>query len=641
MAVLFPNPKSQSQGTLLFPKPDRAPEKPKGSRLAALGEGALQTLESIPAGFNRLMTAGVNAVEKPLLSVPAYLNQKMTQGVNALTGNYFNLQPAGNPNIQLEAAGMPYDLSKAQSAQAHPYYFGGGEMLPYFIAPEARVLEGSSFVPSVVNAMATGGAYGGLSGASKSMKDALAGLLGGGATGGLVGGAFHAVPGAANLIGARLRKTSPLRPEVIAERLKNAEEVGIPVNAADLAKSPNYQMLYHDVLGSLPFSGIPEQNAQALQKSQDYANQVIDDLRGDSTPETVAHDVSNELRENFDTLDNFKRPIYRRLSEIADENKVQVNNENTRKWARNFLEREKRLPKEEKVNLPAEVLQDIKQAAASGKGEPSMSPFGAANLKLSDFEQGLREAQKAGNNRQVGIYKALVRNKKMDLENAVKDSDIPELHDAWKKADALLAQHYYPYINNKDIWNIVNGKVDEKTIPTILSKAKNEQILRHLKPETQKKVLFMKLQPALKEDENGMLTTTPMRLNNKYKSLNPAERERLSNPLIAQQFNNLKTIGELTSEARKTASLPPTGWRLTKNMMPGLALYGGLKALGASNPLATLSALGLTGTGRLGKKILSSQPILRATAGESVGLSPQMQQNALLLTKLLSGGINW
>lgn len=228
----------------------------------------------------------------------------------------------------------------------------------------------------------------------------------------------------------------------------------------------------------------------------DEGHQILEKLYGANlNPETAINDFIKHLNKNYNEQDIAKGPLYRQRNKIAQEDKkFKMQSPLFAQTAKKYADSIKATKFLKLDPDRASIYNKAEQYKTSNTKQPGKESY-IDDAGIIHFEQkpekpkeplSLHEAQilkgylnelaavasKSSDASQRGaekIFKSLAANLGKDIDNSIKKSGNKELLAAHEKANSNYIKNYLPFLN-KNIFKLINGKIDPDTVLSHLIK---------------------------------------------------------------------------------------------------------------------------------------------------------------------------
>ncbi len=501
---------------------------------------------------------------------------------------------------------------------------------------------------------AKGGATGALYGALSTPDDqATAGTVSG-ATGAALSGALG-LPG--EMLGNALQKYarsaaekgSTLRTPAEVEQLTKLLRTpgsgteNLPLNLGDLINSPGLSSFYHDTLANIPFSGARQKGAQVLNAARAHAQNIVDNLKHGVDDSKIDQYLLQTVKHNHGFVKDLASEKFNDLYSNAADSNIQPYAKNLSQTAQDLLNEFKG---QGETRVSKEDLDSLEKA--SNLYSPRMTTSGTKVVEPADFEdlrnnesiygEKARELAAHGDRTRAKVYTQLKNAASQDLEDAIQNSNNPELSDRLADAKDFYKKYVVPY-ENSDITKLRYRTLDPDNIHSVLLKGDNLDVVNQMTPADKDVLAYKKFMKSVKPDAIRTEMANPFRLINYYDSLSPKQQSALfGGRPIQGEFDKLRALTKISREPALAEAKPATGYRMVgKGLEHGLT---GLGVTGLVSPLLRVPALAglatILGGARGAQKALTSDLLRNAYVRGSRYTAP----GTSTLSKLISQAVS-
>lgn len=616
-------------------------QTPLLGRLGALGMGAAQTLANIPVTGAQELIRAVGHLEPEKyrqrmeqMTIPGFTFGEKAQVSRAFPGwEKAGGIPAAMAAPLGEVKGIGLGIGKA------------AEEAPGLIRAAARGI--AKRVPELG---ATGTYYGTLLTQPGSKEDvmhrnaaigAITSLFLGGVLGAIPGGVQLFIKNYANLakmkagmsLPAASKIVTPAEAHMIADTLKKQ-----PIPLADITNSPKLQSLYHNILGSVPFSGIPARDAAIVNNVDQQAINLHNGLLNGAKPNTtnlrqmLTDEITNTAQNNKEQASQLYDSVYDR----ADAQNIPFDATIAREFAHNELRKDQMakaagypdlLDDEQKAHLNA--MAQIKKSKVASKRdtgagveakyvERAQKKYGVNKIEpsfrtLSDILNAYDDIRMRSTGSKYKMYDELGKAYKADINNAINSHGTPDLKNGLEKADKNYADNVVPYYKKSSIYNILRNKINlnSPTLENTLVNTQHAKVLNDLSKPSKERLLRVMLDSEIPDD--GKMAAP--KVLNAINKLSDHEKKNLISPQLENRIKQLQVANKVATPAREAAK--SNFFRQLHNT-GRLAYYLGLPAAyvahGGLSPLLSVLAgapFVARGLGRLMRSPLLKQAYLK------------------------------
>jgi hypothetical protein len=531
-----------------------------------------------------------------------------------------------------------------------------------FLSPATAPMEGAADIATgakraetvtsaalrrVLSSAAKGGAFGGIFGAAQPDSKIGQNVLGGAITGGAMGGALEGV----NLPFARAREALSQEGSRFSslDEIKKIQQIlseeKIKTSFGDIANSPGLRHFYHDILRSMPFTGVEGSEDTMVAKTHHLLDDFMSHLKGNRESSGVIDDLIKGISEHSKEQEQIKRELYNDVNEKSAQANLNLRGKfnNLQDYAKSILDEEKsniendlepRLNKETKdvlgraIKLNQEPGQ-LESSITDIEGKPLISE-GDPSKKIVNFDDAIKNSSRYGelarkhanddNQFLASVYKGLDSSIKKDISEGINNTGNDELENAWTAAKTHFKENVLP-TREAAIIKLIDKGQGAETIHNQLATKKFENLLTSLRPDTRKLVGYRLFDSLPKNDKGGF---APSRVMSKYQKLEQSVKDRLFSPEEKEMIERHNALARIAGKNLLDREKPPTGFRLS-SLLKG----AGILAAGAKFPAATAAGFGAA---PIVAKILRSPKLIDALRrGNLIPLSPLISEHLLPL----------
>lgn len=393
------------------------------------------------------------------------------------------------------------------------------------------------------------------------------------------------------------------RSDATPEQLQHALESssGNPILAGNALNDPNVLKMELNTLPTMTgFSKTAINKLKTISGSlMNQANDIYNSLTLNIGKSDLSDKLKNAVIQNTKKLQATKRSLYKKVNALAKRDKTSVKLDNFGKTAKKLKKNFSRVARETgveksgegikslnriiakvypKINespngliLPQDLIDEMKAANKGKTGETSLN---TANFAKSALNNKAYKYKVSGDADLSSIYQQLADALEKDINNAINESESPELKEAYEKAQKFYKENIVP-LQDKNIAGILNTKVDPDNITSTFiptgEKGKGRinllnKILKNA-PGSEKYLLSDYLKPAIHENEMGEEFISPNKL---YRLLNGLGDDRLKmlvkDPEALQAIKDFKSNMKNGMDALNLMLNPINGSRNLANM---------------------------------------------------------------------------
>jgi len=361
--------------------------------------------------------------------------------------------------------------------------------------------------------------------------------------------------------------------EELEQVIKDAK--GTTPMAGMALQNPNVHKLEMNTLPTVP--GFSKDAAKKIQQMGSMlgkqANQLFEKLTNKMDKSEVSNFLENSVVNHVDTLEEENRHLYSMVSEIADNNNLdlKVSKKNLLRNAgleKNDIERMKRAVGINKRGEASGMLEDI-----LGADKKPLS-FRDAIFAKSDLNDLAFKAKHDNDRKMRGLYSKLASSLEKDIQEGLDKADaagIPELRQAYEDANKFYKENIVP-IKDRKIAGIVNGVTDSNTITDTFLPNKGigriNLLSKFLKnaPDSKKALLTDKLSSSVEQNALGESYINPGKLNVILKNIGNYRMNMLvDNPEMLKEIKRFQNNMTNGYESLLAMLNPKTGYANVAN----------------------------------------------------------------------------
>lgn len=624
-----------------LPKLTKKEAKTVGREGKNVAENLYENIRSLPGDIYsavRHPEAALAGAGYAVGEVPYNIGRMLTEAVNKLPFER-----------QLPMPDDPFQVLKRGGQAISPAAFGGGRDIALLAAPEVGP-EATTIPRAIARQATTAGAYTGLTGGTPTqVAESIP-----------FGAAIGVIPQSSRIVDSLIGKLSKkgagkLSQEALEQRIASIPE-GTRPSIGDVTGNKSAQFIYHNILGAIPFSGIPEKTSNFVNAVKGKAGSMANNLLGGSSEESLPSDIASSVKDAEKRVRAQTRRNYKYRDKLANDAGVTFEElPNVTKFAKDKIDEISEKPEQflttiddatvkdlgkiaKKDFIPAKVAGDDSELVLPAdmqkqvKSKSAKRDYSIQNVHRfrSDLLKKAAALEENGDKTNASIYSSLAENLDKDIDKNVSDKGGEELKNAHADAQKYFKENRLPFIKNKSVRNILKDKYNEKTIHEALLKLENKGVLKNLSQSDKNKILYSKLKGALRPNEVGALESNPYPLFNKYNQLEDAQKARLVTPEIDDEFKKLASLGKIAEEPMKQEANAYTGGRTFKNLLGG-GFYAELarKALSGDLPGAVTDAVLAPAAARLLGNKLDSPELINVLSKTQAQLPMQLDEPGL------------
>lgn len=549
----------------------------------------LRTLEAIPKG----LLASLYELGRPIVNLPHTINSHIPLGTT-MAPSEFNRRLGIEHDAVAELAAL-VGIGAPAAAGERLAVKGVSKALPFVVKNGGRILK--RVLPAARNTATRAGYWG-----------AFSKLQGGSGKEGAAVSALADVP----LLGKSVLGRIPLKmaekearytteagahnPETRtpeeAKQIMQLAGSDFPTSLGTVSGSRKVQKL-ESAMAWLPFSTYNRHMESGLYNTDQVAQQLVNQLRGDSSLAQLGDAIHTKLHQArkaaYNAMEQQYAPIEKALNHV---NFKLTDLPSFRKSAQDYLTGE--AAKAEKgIRSPLPDFTPAQQTLIKSylqKPKSQLNPLtfqyetaypnlSEARQLESDLKAKARDEGHKGNTDTQKAFNTMAAALRKDYAHNAEKQGLTNIVPALEKANRFAKSHYYDVWEKPDIHNLLNGKSNQ--FYTTLMKRQHNALLDQLPQPLKHKIFLSNIAHRIRE---GQLSDriSPANLSSLYgkQGLKDADaKSKLLDAPTRKQFKRLLAMNELTRDVRVRKAHVPTG----KMLMP-VFKYGsaGLVGLGSA-----------------------------------------------------------
>lgn len=405
------------------------------------------------------------------------------------------------------------------------------------------------------------------------------------------------------------------------KNLMNLVGPNFQTSVGEVTNNPSIRGL-EKTLSYLPLSGYNKKMSGSISDTNAYAQNVINQLMGNSKLSTINSDLESGVKNSHNTIKEQMNNLYSPIEDYADNSGFTVNSrKNLNNVVKNYLQGQSELNVKNlvrpKPDLTQSELDTIEQNAQHPEGQ-TVTLRDMRGLE-SDYKQYARDAGNSGKTDKQKMWNDMAAAIRKDYTDNAKSQNLPSIQKQLESSNNWAKNNYYNVYDKKDIQNILNGK--SNNIANVLTKPEHAMLRSQLPQDVKNKLFVSSLGNKLERNpETGKVEINPTTLAN-YFSKQGAKKSELMNELLTPEMqknlDSLKAMSQLTAVPKMRMKETPTGKTLLGIGKGASEIGAGLLLHNYISPSAAMLVPALHGLGILASHYLTSpQAIERYIQGK-------------------------